>query len=186
MFACESAAHCEETARYEIAVLCLLGDIRVQLHALHRKQARVVEHCTVDAALVGTFHMHIFIASRLEFRLSSKVVKHLGVLHLAHAYYGTSHAGQLVGAKVGKGTRHVVQLVGVFKFVPSVRTCRKKIVVVLSFVVIGVEEVFLIVETHCIHGKLACRSPKCDEKNYRKEHCFSYTLHIFNVLFRLT
>ena len=97
----------------------------------------------------------------------------MGVLHLAHTDYGTAHAGQLVGCHVGKGLCHVAQLVGVFDAVPFVGPRREKLVVFLPLVVLGVEEVFQIVESNRVGGELlllcgdAC-APSCEEGDEQK------------------
>ena len=70
---------------------------------------------------------------------------------------GSADARQLVGAHVGQHARHVPELVGILVLVPGIGPGGKELIIVLSFVVSGVEKVLKIVEAHAIEAELLLR-----------------------------
>ena len=148
---CQLATHGKEATGEEGTVLCLLLHIGHQFHIRNGEKSRIVEQRTVNAATVGTLYVAVLHAAALQRFLLDEGIQHFVVLHLSHADESTPHLRQLVRTHVGKHFGHVAQLVGVLHSVPPFG--RKILIVVLAFVVTGIEEVLLIIEAYGIGCK---------------------------------
>ena len=148
---CQLATHGKEATGEEGTVLCLLLHIGHQFHIRNGEKSRIVEQRTVNAATVGTLYVAVLHAAALQRFLLDEGIQHFVVLHLSHADESTPHLRQLIGTHVGKHFGHVAQLVGVLHSVPPFG--RKILIVVLAFVVTGIEEVLLIIEAYGIGCK---------------------------------
>ena len=87
----------------------------------------------------------------LQRLLFAEVGQTLVVLHLCHADGGTSHQRQHVGAHLRERPRHVAQLVAVLHARPFVLAVGQILIVVLTGIVAGVEQVLKIIETDGIN-----------------------------------
>ena len=96
--------------------------------------------------------MHNLVAGLHQLRLGDEVFHHLAVLYLGQAQYRMPHA--VVLPHVRNHTGHVVQLGGVFVRRPLVGTVRQELVVVLTLVMGGIEQVLHIVEPDDVLGTL--------------------------------
>ena len=74
----------------------------------------------------------------------------MSILNLTHADDGTSNLRQLVGSHVSQHTRHVAEFVLILLVVPAVGSIGEELVVVLSLVMSGVEQILKIVEAYTI------------------------------------
>ncbi len=108
-------------------------------------------------------------ATRLQRRLFAEVGKHAVVLHLTHTDNGAAHTLQHIGAHVTQRLCQVVQLVSVFHAVPAIGAFGQKLVVVLTRVVAGIEEVLKVVEAHAVDVQLpllrAGRQTHCQQRD---------------------
>jgi len=117
------------------------------------EKAGIVEERAVYAAAVGAFVVHILYAALGEHGLCAKVFEHVLVLDFGNANHGGS-ALQAVGAQFAEHTGHVFHLAGVLHGAPVLHAAGQVFVVVLAFVVKGVEQIFKVVEAHADEGKL--------------------------------
>ena len=165
----------------------ILGEflyVRHQSGVLHREECRIIEQRTIDASLIGTLDMAELHVSCLERRLRGEIFQHVGILNLSQTDEGTAHVRQHIGTHVGKCTRHILELIGIFHTIPSLS--REILVIILTGIMAGIEEVLLIIETHSIHlillvtGSLRllflCRSAQSNhEEGSQQEQMFSHT-----------
>ena len=87
--------------------------------------------------------------SCLERRLRGEIFQHVGILNLRQTDEGTAHVRQHIGTHVGKCTRHILEFIGIFHTIPSLS--REILVIILTGIMAGIEEVLLVIETHSIH-----------------------------------
>ena len=165
----------------------ILGEflyVRHQSGVLHREECRIIEQRTIDASLIGTLDMAELHVSCLERRLRGEIFQHVGILNLSQTDEGTAHVRQHIGTHVGKCTRHILEFIGIFHTIPSLS--REILVIILTGIMAGIEEVLLIIETHSIHlillvtGSLRllflCRSAQSNhEEGSQQEQMFSHT-----------
>ena len=119
--------------------------------ALGGEESGVVEQCAVHAAAVGALDVDELVAASGQFRLCDEIGQCACVLHLGQADDGSPH-GQFVGAEIRQHLGHVFQFGVVLHRAPLVDALGGVLVVVLPGVVDGVEEVFLVVESHAVEG----------------------------------
>ena len=160
----QGSAYGKEATGGTALVFLKVVNVGHQFYIAHGEEGGVVKQGTVDTTLVGTFNVHIFISTLGQRLLGNQRVEHLVVFNLAQTNEGAAHARQYVGAKFGQCARHVAQLVGIFHSVPTIRACRQKLNVVLTFVMASVEKVFLVVEGNAINRKLFLRLATCKHK----------------------
>ena len=155
-----------------------------QLGVEQFEERRIVEHGAVDATAVGSLDVCELETACLELGLVHQVGQRIGILHLRNTYHGTSHR-QFFGAHFGQGTCHVVQLIGVFQGGPLVGACGQVLIVVLSLVVAGVEEILQVVESHGIEAELLLGgSREGEQQEEGKEHSLSFHIIRFYVVLR--
>ena len=90
--------------------------------------------------------------SCLERRLRGEIFQHVGILNLRQTDEGAAHVRQHIGTHIGKCTRHILEFIGIFHTIPSLS--REILIIILTGIMAGIEEVLLIVETYSIHLKL--------------------------------
>ena len=92
------------------------------------------------------------------------------VLHLADADDGTANLFQLVGTHLRQHAGQVLQLVRILQTAPLVAAVRQELIVVLTLVVTGVEEILQIVESHAIDSELPFLCPGCTDGHEKRQY----------------
>ena len=126
---------------------------RYEHRAFKVESFRVVKEGYINATTVGTFKMNGFIATLCQTRLLKKIAEHSCILHLTQTHYGCASralGSSHLSAQFADDLCHIAELGLILIFCPLVRSCGKKVVVFFSSIVIGVEKVFYIVESHSI------------------------------------
>ena len=90
--------------------------------------------------------------SCLKRRLCGEIFQHVGILNLRQTDEGAAHIRQHIGTHIGKCARHILEFIGIFHTIPSLS--REILIIILTGIMTGIEEVLLIVETYSIHLKL--------------------------------
>ena len=146
---------CQHT-RHGQLVTSGIGFIQVVIdtlsrHVQHLEETRVIEKCHVNTARVGTVVMHNLVAAVLDFGLTDKVLKHREVLDLTHANEDRSLGRRALDLHLADGIGHVVLFLPILGSVPLIGSLRGELIVLLTIVVDGVEQVLQIIEHHAIH-----------------------------------
>ena len=87
--------------------------------------------------------------SSLERRLRGEIFQHVGILNLRQTDEGAAHVRQHIGTHVSKCTRHILEFIGIFHTIPSLS--REVLIIILTGIMTGIEEVLLIIETNSIY-----------------------------------
>ena len=107
----------------------------------------------------------------LERGLIDEIREATGVLDLGHTDGSTAHIWQEIGAHLGKHTRHVSQLVDILIARPVIRALGQELIVVLTLIVAGIEQILKIVEAYGI-GSLALGGLcKRETRNEQQNQC---------------
>ena len=149
LLACQFTPNGEETTGHEGRILGKLLYIRHQPGILNREERRIIEQRTVDASLIRTLDMAELHVSSLERRLRGEIFQHVGILNLSQADEGTAHVRQHIGTHISKCARHILEFIGIFHTIPSLS--REILIIILTGIMTGIEEVLLVVETNSIY-----------------------------------
>ena len=108
----------------------------------------IVEQGHVHAAAVRTVIMDYLIVCSCNLRVCNEILEHETVLYLADSQDGME--ASIVLCHCGNDLGHVVHLLVVLLLGPPVLPVREELLVVLRRVVVDVEEVLEVIETHDI------------------------------------
>ena len=171
MLASQGATHHEETSGSATCILRARIYIRYKTGITQRKQGGIIKQGTIDASLIGTLDMDKLDVAGLERGLIDEIREATGVLDLGHTDGSTAYIGQEIGAQLGKHTRHVSQLVDILIARPVIRALGQELIVVLTLIMAGIEQILKIVEAYGI-GSLALGGLcKRETRNEQQNQC---------------
>ena len=157
MFARNEAVDHKNVTGAEIILLLLVqGDVHLAALEIERNGLAVqigelggiVEQGHVHAAAVRTVIMDYLIVCSCNLRVCNEILEHETVLYLADSQDGMK--ASIVLCHCGNDLGHVVHLLVVLLLGPPVLPVREELLVVLRRVVVDVEEVLKVIETHDI------------------------------------
>ena len=137
-------------------VLLIFIDVGYQSNIAHLEECWVVEQAAVNATTVRPFHMAELEFPRLQLRLVAQVLQAVAVLHLTDTDNRTTHARQDVGTHLCQHRRHIAQLMLIFHLRPLVSAVGQILVVVFPFIVLGIKQIFQIVEAYAVNSIPLC------------------------------
>ena len=108
--------------------------------------------------------MHILDVTLLERCLVAEISQTFSILHLCHSDSSTAFR-HTVRSHLREHTGHVMQFVGVFLWRPLKRALSQVLIVVLAFIVTGVEEILKVIETDGIPGAFLRLTGRTDHGN---------------------
>ena len=167
--------------------LFLLGHCELDVRAFKsERQGRAFHQChflgivkqaDVHAAAVRAVVMHYLVVCICDGGFHHKVFKDVAVLNLGNPQDGVPYAVVLLHLR--NDLCHVGEFLAVFCLGPLVCSVREILVVVLAFVVIGVEEVLQIVETYHVAAVLGSGSGRHRHQKCKKDckKC-SFSFHV--------
>ena len=123
----------------------------------------IVEQCHVHTTAIGAVEMHIAITASGQSGFAEEVIEGATIFDLAETDDCGTGGVFLVAELCTQFAQHlsdVVELGGVLLFCPLIRTGGQKLIVVLAGIVLRVEEVFDVVESHTVKHFLLCRGGK--------------------------
>ena len=127
----------------------------------------IVEQRHIDATTVGTVEVHIAITASGQGGLAQEVIEHVAVFDLAQTDDGGAGGIFLVaelGAEFAQDLGDVAEFGRVLLFCPLIRTGGQELVVVLAGIVLCVEEIFDVIESHSIKHFFLCRGGKNSDR----------------------
>ncbi len=144
---------------------------------------RTVKQGHVHASSVRAVVVHDLVVGVRDLRLPDQILKHVTVLHLAQSQNRVERL-VLVRHRLHDGG-DVVELAVVARVSPAVRAVREIFIVILAFIVVGVEEILDIVEADdiapCALVSFGARRDGNDKKQERGIK-YSFKMHIDSVL----
>ena len=105
---------------------------------------RTIQQRHIDASSVRAVVMDNLVVRRLDFRLADQVLQHVTVLYLAESQHRMESFVLICHSLDDRGD--VVKFLLIFRLCPLVLAVRKELIVILSIIVVCVEEILHIVE----------------------------------------
>ena len=161
--------------------------IRLQKTLCRSEQLRVIKQGAIHTAGVGTFDMYKTHSFLLQSRLVHQIGQCTGILHLRYSDDGSSHIGQTVCSQLRQYRRHIFELRKIFQTVPASCSLRQVLIVIFSFIMNGIEQIFQIIKPNGIHGVffLLCKSRQQHATTQNKEPKSLHKISYFTFHFKI-
>ena len=127
----------------------------------------IVEQRHIDATTVGTVEVHIAITASGQGGFAEQIFERTAVFDLTqtdHCSTGRIFLVAELGAEFAQNLGDVAEFGRVLLFCPLIRTGGQELVVVLAGIVLRVEEIFDVIESHSIKHFLLCRGGKNSDR----------------------